>query len=226
LFLFENFWIQHPGFKETVSNTWKLAIKVSNSVNTLNAKLNNVTVALKKWSKSISQLSLLIEKCQTVLTQIDELEQQRTLSTPEWNFRKILKAHITRLQSYKQQYWKKRCTERWIKYGDENTIFFHRIATERHRRNNIASITLSDGSNVQDHEGKAQVLFLAYKQRLGVSEPHEMRFDLSALFSPLIGLEAISTPFSKEEIDNVVKKIPIDKAPGPDGFNGCFLKTC
>jgi hypothetical protein len=42
----------------------------------------------------------------------------------------------------------------------------------------------------------------------------------------LQGLHSISTPFTKEEIDNVIKKLPIDKAPGSDGFNGCFLKTC
>jgi hypothetical protein len=28
------------------------------------------------------------------------------------------------------------------------------------------------------------------------------------------------------EIDNVVKLMPVDKAPGPDGFNGQFLKSC
>ena len=33
-------------------------------------------------------------------------------------------------------------------------------------------------------------------------------------------------PFSHEEIDNIVKKMPGDKAPGPDGFNGSFLKKC
>jgi hypothetical protein len=107
LFRFENFWVQHPGFKETVNTAWNLSVNHSNSVSILNAKLNNVRLALKKWSKSISQLSLLIDKCQMVLAQMDELEQQRMLTTPEWNFRKILKAHITRLQSYKQQYWKK-----------------------------------------------------------------------------------------------------------------------
>jgi hypothetical protein len=64
-----------------------------------------------------------------VLKQVDDIEQIRTLTNPERNFRKILRNHITRLLSYKQQYWKKRCTERWIKYGDENTKFFHRIAT-------------------------------------------------------------------------------------------------
>jgi hypothetical protein len=91
----------------------------------------------------------------------------------------------------------KRCTERWIKYGDENTIFFHRVATERHRRNAIASITLPDGSYVQDHDGKALVLFQTYKQRLGVLDPHQMKFDLNDLFTPLPGLESISSPFSK-----------------------------
>jgi hypothetical protein len=39
-------------------------------------------------------------------------------------------------------------------------------------------------------------------------------------------LESVSAPFTKEEIDKVIYKTPIDKAPGPDGFNGCFIKTC
>jgi hypothetical protein len=29
-----------------------------------------------------------------------------------------------------------------------------------------------------------------------------------------------------EEIDLVIKEMPSDKAPGPDGFNGMFLKKC
>ena len=33
-------------------------------------------------------------------------------------------------------------------------------------------------------------------------------------------------PFSKEEIDAVVKEMPDDRAPGPDRFHGCFLKSC
>jgi hypothetical protein len=32
--------------------------------------------------------------------------------------------------------------------------------------------------------------------------------------------------FSREEIDGVIKRLPVDKAPGPDGFNGLFLKSC
>ena len=36
----------------------------------------------------------------------------------------------------------------------------------------------------------------------------------------------LSEPFSTAEIDAVVKEMPIGRAPGPDGFNGCFLKTC
>ena len=40
------------------------------------------------------------------------------------------------------------------------------------------------------------------------------------------GLEALSVPFTKEEIDHVIKIILTDCAPGPDGFNGHLLKVC
>jgi hypothetical protein len=39
-------------------------------------------------------------------------------------------------------------------------------------------------------------------------------------------LSQLDSPFSIEEIDNIVKELPLNKAPGPDGFNGMFTKKC
>jgi hypothetical protein len=52
-----------------------------------------------------------------------------------------------------------------------------------------------------------------------------MQFDLSTVISPTDGLEELSQPFTKAEIDEVIRLMPIDKSPGPNGFNGLFLKT-
>jgi hypothetical protein len=52
-----------------------------------------------------------------------------------------------------------------------------------------------------------------------------MHFDLSSLVATH-DLQSIDQPFTQEDIDLVVKHLPIDKAPGPDGFNGAFLRKC
>jgi hypothetical protein len=39
-------------------------------------------------------------------------------------------------------------------------------------------------------------------------------------------LHQLDTPFTKEEIHKVIQKMPLDMSPGPDGFNGLFLKKC
>ena len=41
-----------------------------------------------------------------------------------------------------------------------------------------------------------------------------------------MNLNSLVAPFSREEIDLLIKQIPTDKAPGPDGFNGLFMKKC
>lgn len=53
-----------------------------------------------------------------------------------------------------------------------------------------------------------------------------MLFDLSQLVHPVDDLESLVAPFQTEEIDQIVRRMPSDKAPGPDGFNGLFLKKC
>jgi retron-type reverse transcriptase len=36
----------------------------------------------------------------------------------------------------------------------------------------------------------------------------------------------LDSPFTKQEIDSIIKALPSDKSPGPDGFNTNFIKKC
>ena len=67
---------------------------------------------------------------------------------------------------------------------------------------------------------------MAYKSRMGVSLNPQMHFDLQHLIQLDVDLSSLVEPFTIEEIDQVVKNMPADKAPGPNGFNGLFLKKC
>jgi hypothetical protein len=39
-------------------------------------------------------------------------------------------------------------------------------------------------------------------------------------------LQQLVAPFTIQELDAIAQDLPIDKAPGPDGFNGLFFKRC
>jgi hypothetical protein len=105
-------------------------------------------------------------------------------------------------------YWRTRAKVRYVLEGDENTKFFHSIATERHRKNSISSLQAPDGTCVTEHSDKEKIIYETYKQRLGTCSTPVMQFDLEALIEPTIGLHDLSSPFTKEEIDEVIKQMP------------------
>ena len=39
-------------------------------------------------------------------------------------------------------------------------------------------------------------------------------------------LRGLDVPFTEDELKNVINQMPFDKAPGPDGFIGAFIKSC
>jgi hypothetical protein len=225
IFRFESYWATHPGFLETVLASWAKPTHKANSATNLNTKFKRLRYDLKAWSKSISRLSVCIENSNKALLELDNLEDLRPLTMPENSFRRILKKHLITLLDYQNQYWKKRCAVRWTKFEDENTNFFHSMATQRYRRNNISQLILPNGSEVFEHADKEAAIFSAFMERLGTANTPPMLFDLDSLISPTEGLEDLSLPFSKEEIYKVVKEMPPDKALDPDVFSGLFLKS-
>jgi hypothetical protein len=223
IFRFEEFWLDIDGFGELVASNWLNKGLYRNLAQDIVARFKNLRQAIKKWSRNLSQLNKIITNCCYVTAVFDGLEDQRPLSIIENNFRAALKKHTLNLLEAQRKYWRKRANIRWAKLGDENTKFFHAVATRNYRHNYITSLMDEDGRIITKHHQKAAILWKAFKQRLGTTSSTNMMFDLNDLI-PHNDLSSMDIPFTNEEIDDVIKHMPNDKVPGPDGFNGRFIK--
>jgi hypothetical protein len=107
IFRFENFWAEHDNFLTTVQNSWLSTADSVNAAKTLSAKFKKLRVDLRKWSRNMSNLKLLIENCNIVIGYLDSLEDTRLLYNPERNLRRLVKTQLQKLLHYKNLYWKK-----------------------------------------------------------------------------------------------------------------------
>jgi hypothetical protein len=83
-----------------------------------------------------------------------------------------------------------------------------------------------NGQEKFSHEDKAAILWESFRVRLGTSEFSQIHFDLQDLLNHDESLDDLVSPFSINEIDFIVKSLPSDKSPEPDGFNSDFMKKC
>ena len=51
-----------------------------------------------------------------------------------------------------------------------------------------------------------------------------MKFDLPSIIKRIEGLDDLTMPFTRQEMDLVIKEMPADRAPGPDGFPARFFQ--
>ena len=73
---------------------------------------------------------------------------------------------------------------------------------------------------------KEAIIWNSFKERIGCSDNPDMLFDLDTIISPIpnVDFDSLEVPFTMDEIDNIIKEMHLDKSPGPDSFNGAFLK--
>jgi hypothetical protein len=83
----------------------------------------------------------------------------------------------------------------------------------------------SQCNEIADPYQMAGMLWNSYKDHMGHFEGISVQFDLQVLLNKVDGLDDLTLPFQEKKND-VIKAMPADRAPGPDGFNGLFLRTC
>jgi exonuclease III len=229
IFRFENYWMNHESFKDIVKTSWDAPVPPMNSAKRINTKLKNLRRILKNWVKNLPCLKKLIKRVNETIELLDIFEELRPLSTKEGNLRDMLKSHVLTLLQNQRVYWKQRGKIKWVNLGSENTKFFHTKATINYRHNFIGMISNDDLEEISDHDGKASILWKAFKERMGKSENTQMLFNLESLYGRLNNedkMQSLEVPFSDQEIEEVFKNLPNDKSPGPDGFNNEFIKCC
>ena len=77
----------------------------------------------------------------------------------------------------------------------------------------IHNLSDEDGNEHTEHSAKASILWKAFKQRLGQTNHTSNLLNLPSFSRRIDGLEELENPFTKQDIDEVVKHLPTDKAP-------------
>jgi hypothetical protein len=226
IFIFENFWLQHPDFSAILQHGWNLPTQQSDKAKNINAKFKNLRRVLRAWKLQLPSLGKTIQNCKEIILFLDIMEEFRDLTVEEWNFRTIISQQLQDLLHQQKIYWKQRDTVKWVKFGDECTKFFHANASIKHSRNTISILRDDTGKELAEHEEKAQFIWSSFKERLGISEFSDLNFDLASFITPAEDIDWLQREFLKEEIDKIIMDLPNNKSPGPDGFNGEFLKKC
>jgi hypothetical protein len=83
IFRFEEYWLDFDGLDEVVQNHWKNEGVYKNTAQDITARFKSLRQGIKKWSRNLSQLSIIIHNCSYVLALLDGLEEQRSLSIIE-----------------------------------------------------------------------------------------------------------------------------------------------
>jgi hypothetical protein len=223
-FCFELFWFKLDGFQDAVKEGWRCSDNIVDPFAHLDECFRNLATHLQSWVDSkIGNLKLQIAMANILIHRFDKAQDNRMLSPGEWWLRRMLKQTVLGLSSLERTMTRQRSRVHWIKEGDANTRLFHVVANGRRARNFIPSIKHNE-EHITDQSQIQEVFDEAYRGLLGQIQNRECDLDLEALGLPDMSehLQDMGNIFFEEEVWQVIKDLPADRAPGPDGFVGAF----
>ncbi|XP_028125321.1 uncharacterized protein LOC114322240 [Camellia sinensis] len=183
---------------------------------------------LKKWNLEVfGHLEDQKAKVVYALKVLDERKGAGVLSAADMSIREEVRkefGHLARMEeiSFRQ---KSRCL--WLKDGDRNTEFFHRMANAHRRVNQIGRIRVN-GVEYSTFEGVKDSIVGYYKHLFrNVGEWWRPGLDW-VIFDVIseVDCTSLERPFSEEEVFTALHSMSGDKAPGPDEFTISVFQHC
>ncbi|GKV48490.1 hypothetical protein SLEP1_g55300 [Rubroshorea leprosula] len=223
-------WQQHPQFRKAVEDKWKeLKVEGYAGFRCLQ-KLKGLKEFLKGWNKEVfgnmeSQFNEVAEKVE----RIDLKNEVVELEGSEVNQRKEGFQQIWDMLRMREAMWKHKSRNDWVKLGDQNTRYFHKVANGRKALNNIQGI-MSDGHWVEEPVLVKKEVMLNFRkmfQEESWDRPKPSNIEFKKISEEQT--EWLERPFTVEEIEEGLKSCDGSKAPGPDGaklvkgLNSSFL---
>ncbi|XP_020270858.1 uncharacterized protein LOC109846046 [Asparagus officinalis] len=197
-FRFENIWLRSEEFINNVPVWWRCAPSSGSAAKNIVGKLRFMRKCIKQWMHS--NFHSVRQQKKDLLDNLltwEVLEENRDLSDDELIKKNNTVLQLNEILLQEERMWKQRSKVQWLKEGDHNTKYFHKIANGRKRSNLISSITYNN-VEISSEDGIAQIDW---------------------------GPNDIEQPFSVEEVHKAIFDMSGDKSPGPDGFSALFFQV-
>ncbi|RVW50855.1 putative mitochondrial protein [Vitis vinifera] len=150
---FENMWLLHPEFKEKFRDWWQECTVEGWEGHKFMRKLKFIKSKLKEWNTRV--FGDLRERKKHILTdlgRIDRIEQEGNLNLELVSERILRRKELEDLLLKEEVQWRQKSRVKWIKEGDCNSKFFHRVATGRRSRKFIKSLISERGETLNNIE--------------------------------------------------------------------------
>ena len=223
-FKFANVLVHHDKFKQVVMESWNTSIEG----NHMYKVVKKLKLLKKPLRKLLYDKGHLFDKVVKLRQELDEVHK----AVDRDPFNVVLREEeATRLQSFNEDildeeiFLKQKAKLNWLKVGDSNSAYFHRVVKARKARNRIDSVVDGFG-NRKDGSDVPSAFVAHYRAFLG-SPGVISNFDVSGLFSNKLTsgqADFMVRNVTSEEVKQSMFDTGDDKAPGPDGFNAAFFK--
>jgi hypothetical protein len=192
----------------------------------LKEKLKGLKTHIKEWNKeTYGEVDVKLSNLISDIKNLDIRSEVSGLSEGDVVLRKNLFAQFWHLKTNKESVLSQRSRIRWLKYGNENSRYFHACLKSSGKRNFIRALRV--GEVWCETPLSIRNAIVEYFS-LHFAADHWSTPKLDGIVFPLLGEDEnreLIIPFSLEEIEIVVMESDGNKSPGSDEFNFAFVKA-
>ncbi|GMI99219.1 hypothetical protein HRI_003591200 [Hibiscus trionum] len=216
-FCFEASWLLEESCEATVRELWNV------QKDDFLDKLDHVTSGLDAWFKRTKKAKkLTVEMLNQKLDRLNELAPSDEVLGDIVDTKLELNLEMDK----DELYWEQRARSNWLQFGDRNTTYFHRSATQRKKKNKVSR--LDDGNNsMTTDEGKmgeiAREYFTSLFNSKGVGDCGEILSGINRCITDEMN-SALEREFTKDEVFAALNSMSLLKAAGADGLGVVFYK--
>ncbi|XP_028216529.1 uncharacterized protein LOC114398545 [Glycine soja] len=136
-----DWWLKDKGFQQLVQQQWGNYHPPGWGGYVLNHKIKLLKQCLKQWSLSNGEANA--RKVNNIKNELNALENglnDRPLSQVEVNLKKSLQVQLWEATYAYESMLRQKARVKWLKEGDNNFTYFHRLINHRRRKNAIQGI--------------------------------------------------------------------------------------
>lgn len=133
-FRFEKMWCLENNFDEMLVGKWDGFGDRGDAASNLCRKLKMLRKFLIKWSKEVfGNIKIKKAALEKEILEFNILEERGFLNEEEKSVLLKKEKELLKVIDQEEIYWRQRSRTQWLKEGDSNTSYFHRIANGRRR---------------------------------------------------------------------------------------------